>query len=160
MKRWMIAVCLTAACQPGDLQTSDVEQALGDCTPGGNYPGAKLPQLSYWNGKTPTAQPGQVHLDYVDPTNPGRHLAFLVDPGKGLHIWGTIVDNKSLGAYRASTIGGGYDIPRIADCCRPPPPPPGEGDEWRLAVARMNLEAGLRAQELAEEAVAAAGFPK
>lgn len=155
MKRWIIAVCLVApACQSDALQTSAVEQGLNDCTPGGNYKGAKLPAMSTWAGTTPAAQPGQLYIDYADPSVPGRHLAFLVDPGKGTHVWGAIVKDGDLPAYRASNPG---TEPMIGDCCRPPPPPPGGGNDW---LASYNLEAGLRFLEVSAEACVASGLCK
>ena len=153
--RWMIAVALVAmtACQTEELGTSSIEQAVNDCTPGGNFPGAKLPQMSWWNGKTPVATAGQMYIDYRDPTvKGGRNLAFIVDPGKGQIVWGAVVLDKDLPAYRASAPASRE--PRIGDCCRPPPPPPGGGTDW---LARFTLEAALRYQEVPEEAAAAAG---
>ena len=137
MKRWIIGACLvaTAACQTNE-QTTAVEQAASECHPGGNFPYAKLPTMNMWNGQTPWAGPGQLLMDQKDPYVPGRHYAFLVEPGKGKIWWGVIVPDQQLPAYRASV----HSVePMIGDCCRPPPPPPG-GSDW---IARNVLEAGL-----------------
>jgi hypothetical protein len=156
MKRWIIATCLVSACQADDPMTSVAEQALTDCTPGGNYLDAKLPPLAPWAGKTPAAKPGQMYLDYRDPRTQGVYLAFLVDPGAGKIVWGATVKESAIAGYRA-TIDSGVDKPRLGDCCRPPPPPPGDGDNW---LARFTLEAALRFAEVSAEAEAAANITK
>jgi hypothetical protein len=151
MKRWIIAgLCLaTAACQTNELQTGSVEQGLQQaCFTGGNYPGAKLPQMTPWNGAAPPSlQPGQLYMDWADLQN-GRHLAFIVDPVNGVIPWGAIVQDKDVPAYRASLRPG--TEPMIGDCCRPPPPPIGGGDDWR--VAATVLEAGALVSAVPETA--------
>ncbi|HEY5927578.1 MAG TPA: hypothetical protein VIV11_38100 [Kofleriaceae bacterium] len=154
MNRWIIASCIAvAACQATDPQTNQIGQALEECPKGGNFPDATMPVLTLWTPQTqtPTAQPGQLYLDYVDPVNPAQHQAFIVDPGKGQITWGVIVKNQDMPAYRASRSGA---EPMIGDCCRPPPPPIGGGDDWRAA---FTLEAGKLLLETGERAAALAG---
>lgn len=139
MKRWIAASCVLAlaACQT-EPDTAVTRQGLDECNPGGNYPEAKLPKLALWTGQTPPqAGPGQLYLDHKDPYTAGRYWAFLVDPGAGQIVWGTILkDRQQLATYHATLVPGAQ--PQITDCCRPPPPPPIGGDGW---LARNVLEA-------------------
>lgn len=147
MKRWIIASCVaTAACQATE-ETSGVAQAIEECPKGGNYPNATLPQMKLWTPQTqtPTPQPGQLYIDFVDWRKAGQHLAFVVDPGQGLITWGVVVKDSDVPAYRATRSGV---QPHIGDCCRPPPPPPG-GDDW---LARFTLESGRIILESGERA--------
>ena len=152
MKRWITSVGLVAMVGCAQAPTTTVEEALTDCTPGGNYVGADLPPMYQWNGYTPAAGPGQLFLDYADPTTPGQHLAFLVDPGKGYVVWAAKVPDGKLQSYRYSIPGA---PPRLGDCCHPPPPPPG-GTKW---IAQFVLEAGLRFLQVDAQAQAAVKWP-
>lgn len=153
MKRWITSVGLVAIVGCTQPPTTSVEEAVTDCTPGGNYKYAKLPPVYWWNGYAPPqASAGQLYLDYEDPSYSGTHLAFLVDPGKGYVVWVARLKDSSLQQYRA-TITGGL-TPYIGDCCRPPPPPPG-GTDW---IARFVLEAGLRYLQVPDQAVNAANL--
>ena len=154
MKRWITSVGLVAMVGCTQPPTTSVEEAVTDCTPGGNYPYAKLPGLYYWNGSPPpVAAPGQMTLDYADPTTKGQHLAFVVDPGKGYVVWAAIVPDGKLYSFRTS-VGGSE--PHLSDCCRPPPPPPGGGTN--PAIARYVLEAGLRYLQVPAQAQVAAPY--
>jgi len=156
MKRWIVASCVVAVgCQATDPQTSGVTQAVEECPTGGNFPKATMPSLSVWTPQTqtPTAQKGQLYLDYVDPVTPNQHLAFIVDPGAGEVVWGVKVANQNMPAYRASRSGA---EPMVGDCCRPPPPPIGGGDDWRAAY---NLEVGKLILEMSERGAMLAGPP-
>lgn len=155
MKRWITSVGVIAIVGCTQPPTTSVEEAVTDCTPGGNYPYAKLPPVYFWNGYAPPkAASGQLYLDYEDPAYPGTHLASLVDPGKGYVVWVARVKDASITAYRYSIPSS---EPQIGDCCRPPPPPPGGGTS--PGIARYMLEAGLRFLQVPAQAEVAAPYP-
>jgi hypothetical protein len=147
MKSWITSVGLLAVVGCVQPTTSTTEQAVTNCQPSGNFKGAKLPYVGYWQGYTPQTQPGQIGLDYADPAKPGQHLAFIVDPGKGTVVWGAKVPDSQLKTFRSSNSG---IQPWVGDCCRPPPPPIG-GDEW-LAPYLLEFGEGFQALEAAAQA--------
>lgn len=150
-----------AACEIAD-QTTEVEQALtsGDCVPGGNYQGAKLPSLPLWNGYTPPTNDGQILLDVPDwrkdtkTSGKGFHVAVLTEPGTGKILWGATVPAEKLPSFR---------LPNrfvVGSCCRPPPCECRGccGEELESTwMARNFLEASLRYVDVADNAATAAG---
>lgn len=173
MNRWIMSVSLLlfAACQVGQTETGgDVEQAVttsGDCIPGGNYVGVKLPSLPLWNGAKPQAAAGQVFLDVPDwrpntaYTGQGFHVAVLTEPGTGKFVWGATIPDGKLGTYRA--LSANPNQPQIGDCCRPPPCgcrtccDQGLVSSW---MARNFQEASLRYVVVPDNGAAAAGSLK
>lgn len=168
MNRWITALSclLLAACQTG-AQTTNVEQAAtsGDCVPGGNYEGAKMPSLALWNGEKPDAKDGQLFLDVADwrkntqSSGEGFHVGVLTDPGTGEILWGATIPDGKLGSFRLGTP----IKPQIGDCCRPPPCPCRgccDGDMMASWMSRNMLEASLRYIDVADNAAKAAGLLK
>ena len=154
MKRWITSVGLAAIMGCTQPPTSSVEEAVTDCTPGDNYPYAKLPTVYWWNGYAPpAASAGQLYMDYEDPGYQGTHLAFLVDPGKGYVVWVARMKDSSVKSYRSLIPG---DQPQLSDCCRPPPPPP--GGTLPSSIARFVLEFGLRFNQLNDQALVASKY--
>ena len=172
MNRWIISLSLVllVACQTGTTESGVEEQAVatnGDCIPGNNFAGAKLPALPLWNGSKPTASPGQIFLDVADwrpntqTTGQGFHVAVLVDPGYGKFLWGATIPDAKLQSYRASVLIVPTQ-PQVGDCCHPPPCgcrtccDPGLMADW---MARNFQESGLRYVVVPDNGANAAGKP-
>ncbi len=175
MNRWIMSLSLLmlVACQVGTSQTGEEEQAVttsGDCIPGGNYAGAKLPALPLWTGaKPPQAGAGQLFLDVPDwrantaYSGVGFHVAVLTEPGTGKFLWGATIPDGKLSSYRALAVNPNQ--PQIGDCCRPPPCgcrtccDPGFLSNW---MARNFQESSLRYIVVPDNGAAAAGplYPK
>ncbi len=133
MKSWILIAGVLAGCvqQPADT-TDTTAQALSAATcPGpNNYPYAKLPAISLWNGTHKSPALGQYLISFPNPNQVGYSLVLLVDPVKGYIPWGATFKSTQLGNVRATAGNEPWiDFPH-----HPPPPPP-VGDGWLASYA-------------------------
>jgi hypothetical protein len=136
----VFVLALAASCVT-ESPTGQVEQAVKDCTPGGNFPNATLP-----------AQPQWVPGVTIPPTGDKEGWVIWRESTNG--DWNALLANPSSGTITAAFKLKDADVPdsmkivgprgRIDVGHLPPPPPPtGTG-----RMARYALELELRAAQL------------
>jgi hypothetical protein len=159
MKGWITAFLALGACQDVQPQpvTEQVQQDLGDCTPGNNFPGRTLAPTPYFNGQAPLATTTQVWIMYRNPGNPTETVAYLTDFVTGQSVYGTRVSNQdpalALWLY-------GHGQPQVLEPVLPPPPPPRcPGCDPNPYYASYNAEYALRWSTLSKFAAAAVKWP-
>ncbi|MEJ7604466.1 MAG: hypothetical protein WKG01_41810 [Kofleriaceae bacterium] len=137
-----IAIAL-AGCQ--QAATTEATQDLTSCTPGGNFPGATMPPVPFF-------QPGQ-QLPYAEPGKAGW-VAFQRTDGNWVAALGNVAQGQVTHAVQVKPSGLGNLVTALSlagqlDVVRPPPGP------RPLLEAAFVLEYMLRSLPLYDEADAA-----
>lgn len=138
-----LASCAT---QGSDPTTGEVQQAITDCYPSGNFPNATMPAQPVWTGQAPpipNAKEGWV----IWQDTSGDWNALLAYPNAGVVAAAFTVKKSDFPKFLG--IIGPYGRISVGN---PPPPPPPTGTGWE---ARFGLELQLRAQDVAADAYSA-----
>ena len=144
----LLAAIALAGCQ--QAATTESSQALEGCTPGGNFCGAKMPPMGWFQPgqQVPPATLGKAGYIVFQRTS-GDWVAALADLSQGKVTYAVQAKTAQIGALLATiSIEGQIDVVRS-----PPGPRP-------LNEAQFVLEYELRAQPLFEEADAASQLCK